>query len=68
MSSKSSKWELGFDHYIVKFTISRFVISRFECNNIWQISFLIVHEVVCGIVFLTSRTNSIGVKKICAKN
>ena len=32
MLSKSSKWELGFVHYIAKFTISRFVISRFECT------------------------------------
>ena len=32
MTSKSSKWELGFVHYITKFTISRFVISRFECT------------------------------------
>ena len=31
MLSKSSKSELGFVHYITKFTISRFVISRFEC-------------------------------------
>ena len=31
MLSKSSKWELGFVHYITKFTILRFVISRFEC-------------------------------------
>ena len=28
MVSESSKWELGFVHYIKKFTISRFVISR----------------------------------------
>ena len=34
MLSKSSKWELGFVHYIAKFTISRFVISKFEC--IWN--------------------------------
>ena len=34
MFSKSSKWELGFVHYITKFTISRFTISRFKCNNI----------------------------------
>ena len=33
MLSKSSKWELGFVHYIAKFTISRFVISRFECAS-----------------------------------
>ena len=33
MLSKSSIWELGFVQYIAKFTISRFVISRFEC--IW---------------------------------
>ena len=25
------KWELGLVHYIVKFTTSRFIISRFEC-------------------------------------
>ena len=28
--SESSKWELGFVHYSAKFTILRFVISRFE--------------------------------------
>ena len=33
MLSKSSKWELGLVHYISKFTISRFVISRFECTT-----------------------------------
>ena len=32
MLCKSSKWELGFVHYIAKFTISRFIIARFECN------------------------------------
>ena len=32
MLSKSSKWELGFVHFITKFTISRFIISRFECT------------------------------------
>ena len=32
MLSKSSKWELGFVHYITKFTILRFVISKFECT------------------------------------
>ena len=31
MLSKSSKWDLGLVHYITKFTISRFVILRFEC-------------------------------------
>ena len=31
MLSKSSKWELGFVHYIKKFPIPRFVISGFEC-------------------------------------
>ena len=35
MLSKSSKWELGLVHYIEKFTISRFVISRFECAYIF---------------------------------
>ena len=33
MLSKSSKWEMGFVHYITKFTILRFVISRFECTQ-----------------------------------
>ena len=36
MLNKSSKWELGFVHYIAKFTISRFVISRFECTAVLQ--------------------------------
>ena len=31
MLIKSSKWELGLVHYITKFTIWRFVISKFEC-------------------------------------
>ena len=31
MLSKSSKWELGCVHYIGIFTISRFLISKFEC-------------------------------------
>ena len=31
-------------------------IRTFNCKVVW------------GIIFLTSRTNSIGVKKICAKN
>ena len=30
MPSKSSKWELGLVHYIVKLSISMFVILRFE--------------------------------------
>ena len=30
MLSKFSKWELGFVHYIAKFSILRFTISRFE--------------------------------------
>ena len=34
MLSKSPKWELDFVHYIKKFTISRFIISRFECTNV----------------------------------
>ena len=35
MLSKSSKWELGFVHYIAKFTTSRFLITRFECIYAW---------------------------------
>ena len=34
LGTKSSKWELGFVHSITKFTISRFVISRFECTTL----------------------------------
>ena len=34
MLSTSSKGELGFVHYIAKFTILGFVISRFECIRI----------------------------------
>ena len=42
MLSKSSKWELGFVHYIKKFTISRFVILRFEftMEMKWMLSLL----------------------------
>ena len=37
--SKSSKWEMGFVHYIARFTISRFIISRFEyILCIWRLS------------------------------
>ena len=36
MLCKSSKWELGFVRYIPKFTISRFVISRFKCTKKWD--------------------------------
>ena len=41
MLGKSSKWELGFVHYIKKFTISRFVISRFKCTTffVWSMMF-----------------------------
>ena len=33
MLSKFSKWQLGFVHYIAKFTILKFTISRFECTT-----------------------------------
>ena len=41
--SKSSIWEVGFVHYIAKFTIPRFVISRFECTilNVCYVYFLV---------------------------
>ena len=38
MHSKSSKLELGFVHYITKFTISRFVIARFQCSLISKLT------------------------------
>ena len=47
MLSKSTKWELGFVHYIAKFTISRFVISRFECTcqlSSYSIIILLTHS------------------------
>ena len=34
--SKSTKWELGFVDYAEKFTISRFVISMFDCTYIGE--------------------------------
>ena len=34
MLRKSSKWELHFVHYIAKFTIYWFIISRFECSTL----------------------------------
>ena len=36
MLNKSSKWELSIVHYKTKFTISRFVISRFDCSRNWR--------------------------------
>ena len=38
LSTLSLKWELGFVHYITKFTILRFVISRFECTQIVMVT------------------------------
>ena len=43
MLSKTSKWELGFVHYIAKFTILRFVISRFECTTADFLQILVLH-------------------------
>ena len=40
MLGKSSKLELGFVNYIAKFTILRFLISRFECIDEIHISLL----------------------------
>ena len=50
MLSKSSKQELGFAHYIVKFTISRFVISRFKCTYI-SFCFLFFRKKLRGAVY-----------------
>ena len=44
MPSKSSKLELGFVHYIAKFTILRFVISRFECTATVKFSYIYIHS------------------------
>ena len=54
MLSKSSKWELAFVHYIAKFTISRFVISRFECT----FKFCAVHVALCALE--PHSTDSLG--------
>ena len=40
MLSKFSKWELGFVHYVAKFTILRFVISRFE--SVYYATYIII--------------------------
>ena len=49
MLSNSSKWELGLVHYIAIFTISRFVISRFERvsenNGYFCKNYLQFHEI-----------------------
>ena len=45
MLSKSSKWELSFVHYIKKFTISSFVISRFECTSTYFLHHLQLHRI-----------------------
>merc|ERR1712062_376458 len=63
MLSKSSKWELGFVHYIAKFTTSRFVISRFECKccnmkTLWQkkgrkvLFNIILKSIFCYLIYL----------------
>ena len=51
MLSKSTKWELGLVHYIVKFTISRFVISRFECILFWVMIWKLTAQLELGIFF-----------------
>ena len=48
MTGKSSKWKLGLVHYTAKFTISRFVISKFECM------YLCCQHQIEGFVFYTS--------------
>ena len=40
MLSKSSKWELGFVHYIAKFTISRFECTFLEIVIIIRILYI----------------------------
>ena len=44
MLSKSSKWELGFVHYITKFTI-----SRFECIKITTHTLYLGGPLICLI-------------------
>ena len=51
MLSKYLKWELGLVHYIVKFTISRFVISRFECILFWVMIWKLTAQLELGIFF-----------------
>ena len=51
MLSSSLKWEPGLVHYIVKFTISRFVISRFECILFWVMIWKLTAQLELGIFF-----------------
>ena len=57
MLGKSSKLELGFVHYIKKFTISRFVISRFECISDLFIFFVYNNCLHYLFTFSESRNN-----------
>ena len=55
MLSKSSQLEQGFVHYIAKFTILRFVISKFEC---------IMYSVYFGPLDFPDYIDTIILKKV----
>ena len=61
MLSKSSKRELGFVHYIAKFTILRFVISRFECTTLGEVGrmYLVVNLSMTNNVIGFSQTTNL---------
>ena len=64
MHSISSKWELGFVHYITKFTISRFVISWFECIC-WSKWVMIIWNIGCNpfSVFVSDSLMSLAMRR-----
>ena len=55
MLSRSSKWELGFVHYIAKFSKSRFIISRFGCSMYVYFLYYYLLIVCKGFFPLTKR-------------
>ena len=58
MLSKSSKWELGFVHFIPKFTISRFIISRFEWYIYYVSTINIFSRLACQFSIIKRRQNN----------
>ena len=66
MLSKTSKWELGFVHYIAKFTILRFTISKFESASLCSISKIVLF-VDFGTYWI-SRSSEMGYLFVWAKS
>ena len=58
MLNKSSKWELGFIHYIAKFTILRFVISRFDCTITILVRYSSSFVLRCSVLWFSKLRTS----------